>query len=143
VPEGAIAAVALVGGDPAIGQEGGEGLAVLIRDLWVRRQLIAAAETAIAEANLASDAAEAAHIETLRKASDMTRSRFDGGRVVTMKQVGYVEVLDKMKLDPVALWPFIKEEYALQALKAWAKTNSFRRPMDGAIVEMRDDTVIR
>ena len=101
------------------------------------------ASSAAIAAQEAAAAAEAAHIETLRKPSEIVRSRFDEGRLVTMKQVGYAEILDKMALDPVALWPFIKEEAALQALKAWAKTNGFKRPMNGAIVEMRDDTVIR
>lgn len=102
-----------------------------------------AASAAAAEAQLAADRAEEAHIDTLRKPSDMARSRFDEGRLVTMKQVGYAEIVDKMALDPVALWPFVKEEHALMALKAWAKTTSFKRPMEGAIVELRDDTVIR
>lgn len=102
-----------------------------------------AAAAAAVTAKAATDRAEEAHIETLRKSSEVARSRFDEGRLVTMKQVGYVEVLDKMKLDPVALWPFVKEEHALQALRAWAKTVSFKRQMDGAIIEMRDDTVIR
>ncbi len=102
-----------------------------------------AASDATVEANLAADKAEAAHISTLHKPAEMTRSQFDGGRLVTMRQVGYAEIMDKMALDPIALWPFVKEEAALQALKAWAKTNSFKRPMAGAIVEMRDDTVVR
>jgi hypothetical protein len=102
-----------------------------------------AASDATVAAQLAADRAEAAHIDTLRKPSEMTRSRFDDGRLVTMKQVGYAEILDKMALDPVALWPFIKEEHALQALKAWAKTNSFKRPMAGAVIELRDESVIR
>jgi hypothetical protein len=103
----------------------------------------AAASAAVVQAQLASDQAQDAHIDTLRKPAEIVRSRFDEGRLVTMKQVGYAEIVDKMKLDPVALWPFVKEEHALMALKAWAKTNSFKRPMDGALVEMRDDTVIR
>jgi hypothetical protein len=102
-----------------------------------------AASDAAVEASLAADRAQEAHINTLHKPAEMTRSQFDDGRLVTMRQVGYVEIVDKMKLDWATLAPFVKEEHALQALKAWAKTNSFRRPMDGAIIEMRDDTVIR
>jgi hypothetical protein len=60
-----------------------------------------------------------------------------------MRQVGYAEIVDKMALDPVALWPFIKEDHALAALKAWAKTSSFKKQMTGAVVEMRDESVIR
>lgn len=102
-----------------------------------------AASAALVEASLAADRAEEAHIDTLRKPADMTRSQFGDGRLVTMRQVGYVEITDKMALDPAVLWPFIKEEHALQALKAWAKTTSHKRAMNGAIIEMRDDTVIR
>jgi len=101
-----------------------------------------AAEQAAA-ASAAANAAHAAHIETLKTPAEVARSRFDGGRLATMAQVGHVEIVDKMKLDAATLWPFIKEDHALQALKAWAKTTAFKRPMDGAIVEMRDDTVIR
>ena len=102
-----------------------------------------AASNAKIEAQIAADAAEAAHIDTLRKPAELARSRFDDGRLTTMRQVPFVEILDKMKLDAVALWPFVKEEHALQALKAWAKTNSHKKPMDGAVIEMRDDTVFK
>lgn len=102
-----------------------------------------AAGAATAAAAVAADNAQDAYIDTLRKPSEIARSRFDEGRLVTMKQVGHAEIVDKMKLDPVALWPFIKEDAALRAIKEWAKTYSFKRPMDGAIIEMRDDTVIR
>jgi len=109
--------------------------------------LAAVAEAAAADANasasIAADAAEAAHIETLRKPAEMARSRFDGGRLVTMKQVGFVEITDKMALDPAALWPFIKDEAALVALRAWAKTSNYKKPMAGAIVELRDEAVVR
>ena len=60
-----------------------------------------------------------------------------------MRQVGYAEITVKMKLDAAALWPFIREEHALAALKAWAKTHGYKRSMDGAVVEMRDESVIR
>lgn len=95
------------------------------------------------EATLAAKQAQEAYIETLKKPSEQARSRFDEGRLVTMKQVGYVEIIDKDKLDKEKLWPFLKEEDVLKALKAYAKTVSFAKPMDGAIIEMRDDTVIR
>ena len=32
---------------------------------------------------------------------------------------------------------------AAQALKAWAKTNNFKGKMAGAIIEMRNETVVR
>ncbi len=109
----------------------------------VADQAEAVASAAQVEAQLTRDQAQEARIEALRKPSEMARSRFDEGRLVTMRQVGYAEITDKMKLDAAALWPFIKEDAALAALKAWAKTNGFKRGMDGAVVEMRDESVIR
>lgn len=103
----------------------------------------AKAAEATTAAAVAHDEAEAARIDTLRKPSEIARSRFDSGRLVTMKQVGYVEVVDRDKLDMKALWPFFKDEEILKALRGWAKTKSFKAPMDGAIVEMRDEAVIR
>jgi hypothetical protein len=102
-----------------------------------------AAAGARVDAVVANEKAQDARIETLRKPSEMVRSRFDEGRLVTMRQVGYVEILDKAKLDKEKLWPFLKDDDVLKALKAWAKTTSHKQAMDGAIVEMRDDTVIR
>jgi hypothetical protein len=101
------------------------------------------ASVAQADAQVAIAAAQEARIDALAKPAEMTRSRFDEGRLVTMRQVGYVEIVDKMKLDPVALWPFVKEDDAKKALNAWAKTTGYKRPMDGAVVEMRDESVIR
>lgn len=103
----------------------------------------ALAGAAIAAAKVASDQAEAAHISTLQKPSEVARSRFDEGRLVTMRQVGYTEILDKMALDKEKLWPFLKDADVLKALNGWAKTVSYKQKMDGAIVEMRDETVIR
>jgi hypothetical protein len=112
------------------------------------KQEIAAEQEAVAAhatvtANIAADEAEAARIDTLRKPSEIARSRFDEGRLVTTREVGYVEITDKSALDKEALWPFLKEEEILKALRAWARTTSHKKPMDGAIVEMRDEAVIR
>ena len=101
------------------------------------------ASTASIDAALATEQAQDARIETLRKPAEMVRTRFDEGRLVTMKQVGYVEIIDKMALDKEKLWAFLKDDDVLKALKAWAKTTSHRQSMAGAIIEMRDDTVIR
>lgn len=101
------------------------------------------ASTASIDAALATEQAQDARIETLRKPAEMVRTRFDEGRLVTMKQVGYVEIVDKMALDKEKLWAFLRDDDVLKALKAWAKTTSHRQSMSGAIIEMRDATVIR
>lgn len=103
-------------------------------------ELAAAASKAAAHALNEAAAAESA---AAAKPAEMTRSRFSEGTVVTMKQVGYVELLDSAKLDLAALRPFIKDEHLLMALRAWAKINNYKKPMDGAIVEMRDEAVVR
>jgi hypothetical protein len=46
-------------------------------------------------------------------------------------------------LDKDLLWPFLKEEHILMALKAWAKTKSHKTPMAGAVIEMRNRGGIR
>ncbi len=99
----------------------------------------AAAKTATHALNEAAEAEAAA----AAKPAELTRSRFSEGTVVTMKQVGYVEIVDAALLDLNALRPFIKEEHLLQALRAWAKINNHKKPMTGAIVEMRDEAVVR
>jgi hypothetical protein len=103
-------------------------------------ELAAAAARAAA---LALNEAAAAELAAKQKPAELTRSRFEEGTLVTMKQVGYVEIVDAALLDLAALRPFIKEEHLLQALRAWAKINSHKKPMAGAIVEMRDEAVIR
>lgn len=77
------------------------------------------------------------------KSADLTRERHSGGAMNTMRQVPYVEIVDAMKLDAVALWPFVKEDAKLAALKAWAKTTQHKRPMEGAVIEMRNETVVK
>lgn len=102
-----------------------------------------AALDAQTQATAARQAADDARIDTLAKPSDMVRTRIEGGPLVTMRQVPFVEITDAAKLDAAALWPFVKEEHKLQALKAWAKTTSHKRPMAGAVIEMRDESVIK
>lgn len=77
------------------------------------------------------------------KTADLTRERHAGGALNTMRDVPYVEIVDEMKLDPVALWPFVKSDEKLRALKEWSKATQHKKPMDGAIIEMRPQTVVR
>lgn len=77
------------------------------------------------------------------KPADMVRERHAGGAMNTMKMVWHVEIEDSMALDPVALWPFVHEDAKLKALRAWSKTTQYRKPMKGAIIEERAETVVR
>lgn len=98
-----------------------------------------AREAASAAAAAATDAASAAAV----KPAEIARSRTDEGYLSTMKQIPYVELVDASKLNKDLIWPFLKEEAILAALKAYAKTTNHKRPMEGAIIEMRDGTVYR
>jgi hypothetical protein len=100
-----------------------------------------AASEARVDALIANDNAESARLAAMAKPAEMVRERFDTG-MSTMAQVGYVEILDRDKLDMKALWPHLKEDHILAALKLWAKSGSYKKPMEGAIVEMRDSTKI-
>lgn len=93
----------------------------------------AAARTNLSEKQAASTA----------KPADLVRSRSDGGTMATMRQVGYTEITNADLLDLQVLRPFIKEAHLKMALDAWAKVTGHKKPMPGAIVEMRNDTVIR
>ena len=92
---------------------------------------------------MATDRVREATIEALQKPADIIRARTDSGVLTTMAQVGYVEITNSDELDMKALWPFIKEDAKLAALKAYAKIKNYKATMPGAIIEMRDSTVIR
>jgi flagellar biosynthesis GTPase FlhF len=101
------------------------------------------ADSANIDALMRRDDADAARLATLKKSADLTRSRFDEGRIATMRQVGYAEVMDKMALDHEKLWAFVSDDAAAKALRAWAKTTGYKQQMDGAVIGFRDETVIR
>lgn len=92
---------------------------------------------------LAAQRADDARIDTKASAADMTRTRLDTGAVATMAQVPFVQIDDATKLDMAALWPFLKEDHILMALKAWAKTKSHKTPMAGATIELRNKGQVR
>jgi hypothetical protein len=75
--------------------------------------------------------------------AEMVRERFDSGVLNTMAQVGYVELVDRDKLDMNKLRPYFKDSELLRALTQYAKATAHKKPMDGAIIEMRADTVIK
>jgi uncharacterized membrane protein YqiK len=106
-------------------------------------QHAAAAAGAREEFGAANAAAQDAAAAAVAKPADIARQRTEDGYMSTVKQVGYVEIVDAMKLDMATLWPFLKEDAILSALKSWAKTTNHKRKMEGAIVEMRNATVYR
>lgn len=115
----------------------------------IKAHELRAAEEAAKAAQLAAEQARAAQvaddarIDQLAKPADMVRTRLEAGPMVTMRQVPVVAIEDTAKLDMAKLWPFIKEEHLLMALKAWAKSTSHKRQMDGAVIKMVDEAVVR
>lgn len=102
-----------------------------------------AADTASADAEIARDKVIETRADATAKPADMVRERHQGGALNTMRQVWVVEIEDSMKLDPVALWAFVKDDHKLMALRSWAKTTNYKKPMDGALIEQRNETVVR
>lgn len=102
-----------------------------------------AAEAARQAEVVAAQKADDAQIDTKASAADMTRTRLDTGAIATMAQVPFVQIDDATKLDMAALWPHLKEEAILAALKSWAKTKSYKSPMAGATIEMRNRGQVR
>lgn len=92
------------------------------------------------DATVALQQAEAAHINTLAKPADIMRDRGEDGTMSTMAQETYAEVDDYEKLDGAVLWPFVGAKEKEKALRAWAKTTDFRKPMTGAKVGRRNRT---
>ena len=98
-------------------------------------------EEAVNASAQAQDAAAAA----LAKPAELTRHRTEDGLLSTMREKPHVEIVDVMKLCDSArlLWPFFKEEEILRALKKYAATTNHKRPVEGAIIEMRASTEYR
>ncbi|MDO8534110.1 MAG: hypothetical protein Q7S17_05135 [Xanthobacteraceae bacterium] len=109
----------------------------LAREAEERAAAARAAEDEARDIRRDAEAAAAA------KPADLVRERHEGGAMNTMKQVPYVEMTDSMALDVVALWPFVKNDAKEAALKAWAKVVQYKKPMAGAIIEYRNETVVR
>jgi hypothetical protein len=97
---------------------------------------VAIAEESRRETERLAQQAEDARIDTIAKPADMVRTRLDSGAMATMGEVPLVQIDDVTKLDKDLLWPFLKEEHILMALKAWAKTKSHKTPMAGATIKM-------
>lgn len=96
------------------------------------------ADESVARADLSN-----ARADKTAKSADLVRTRGDDGVLMTMKQVGYAEVVDSSLLDVNVLRPYFKEDHFAHALKQWAKAQQYRKPMNGASIGMRDVTDYR
>jgi hypothetical protein len=101
-----------------------------------------AADAAQAEAALATDRAQEAHIATLAKPADMVRTRGDGV-LLTSAREPFAVVVDRALLDKAALWPFFTDAEIEKALRGWAKSTNHAKPMPGAEVGHRAKGVTR
>lgn len=110
-------------------------------------------ERARAEASKAQRAIETnvavARVEVAKEATEVSsaalvRTRFEENQtMVTMKQVPHVEIVDVFQLPLEVLRPYLAEDALLRAVKAYAKITDHKKPLPGAVIEMRDATVIR
>jgi hypothetical protein len=101
-----------------------------------------AAEVAKVDEMIAGDKLRDAEVQAAARPADMVRTRTETG-MATMAKEAFAEVLDKTKLDKEALWPFINEEEIRKALRAWARTTSFKAQMAGAAIGHRPKTNLR
>jgi hypothetical protein len=106
-------------------------------------QLGAGATAAKVAASVAASVADAAIEATQVKTAELARQRFDTGHMATGKQVPHVEITDVAKLPLETLRPYFKEEHLLAAVKAYGKVTNHKKPLPGALIEMRDATVYR
>lgn len=101
------------------------------------------AESARVDTLMATAAADEARNATMQKPAEMVRERFDSGVLNTMAKEGYVEITDADQIPLDVLRPYFKDEHLLYALKGYAKKTSYKKPLAGAIIEMRNKTVIK
>lgn len=95
---------------------------------------------AVAEVDhmMATSEADNAALAAAAKSATIARTRHVSGNLSTAKQVVYVEITDRTKLDFQRLLPYIKDDVLLAALKKVAEIEKCKVPMDGAIIEWRD-----
>lgn len=98
------------------------------------------------EADMADAKAEETTLATMQKSTAMVGERFEGSErsgQVGMRKKPVVFIEDIYKLDLELLRPFLREEHLLMALRAWAKETGYQQEMPGAVVALRDTTVVR
>lgn len=95
------------------------------------------------EATLAERRADEALEATQATPAGMVRERFDDGRLVTMKKVRFVEVVDFKVIPLEQLRAYLKPSAIEDALKRWAVATEYSQTMPGVRVGERDDSVVR
>lgn len=101
------------------------------------------ASAARVEESVALQAAEAAHVQTLAKPAEIMRTRTDDGTLTTMAQEGYAELVDKDVLELEPLRPHLKPADLEKALRQYAKSTDYKKPLKGASIGRRNKSVVR
>lgn len=101
------------------------------------------ASVASAEATIAAERAQEAHIATLAKPAEMARTRGDDGVLLTLAKESYAIMVDRSLLDMAKLAPFFTDAEVEKALRAWAKNTDFNQPMAGAEIGRKNKGVTR
>lgn len=122
-----------------------EAAARRARSEQTRMQAEAEARQARIEADMAAVRAETTALATMASSSRLVGERFEGERSghVGMRKVPVVMIEDVAVLDLDLLRPFFKEEHLLMALKGWAKSTNYAQEMPGAVIALRETTVVR
>lgn len=108
-----------------------------------RKKMETAADARV-ESQVAAIDANAARNAVEARSADIGRVRFSGtGRMATVRQVGYVELLDAAKVDLEALRPYFKPEHLLAAGKTFGKQTNHKVALRGFLIEMRDEAVYK
>lgn len=101
-----------------------------------------AASASQVEATVAAERAQDAHVATLAKPAELSRTRGEGV-LLTQAREPYAVVIDRSLLDKEALWPFFTDSEIEKALRGWARTTGHAKPMTGAEVGHRQKGVTR
>lgn len=105
-------------------------------------QAAQATSEAAVEAEVAKSAAVDAHLSTLAKPAELSRTR-GSGVLLTEARQPYAEVVDRTKLDKEKLWVFFTDAEIEKALRGWARTTGHNQQMDGAEIGHRAKGVTR
>ncbi len=102
-----------------------------------------AASVAMAEAAVALQRAQDAHIATFARPAEMARTRGDDGVLLTLAKESFALMVDRSLLDMAKLWPFFTDAEVEKALRSWAKTTGYTQPMAGAEIGRKNKGVTR
>ena len=103
-------------------------------------QIAAQASEATVEAQVAQEKATEAHVATLAKPAELSRTRGgadSGGVLLTEARQPYAILVDRTKIDMVKLRPYFNDAEIEKALRGWAKAHNHAVQMDGAEIGFR------